>query len=202
MPQLSKQTRPEFAALDRHRIVELLEGDIAAIQQLYDANPEYSQIVLGRAPRDGDAQHEFHDRPPVEFPMERKFMLGFVDADEELLGVAEIVSDLFAKSVWHIGLFLVATNQHGNGLAHKFYKAIELAMHANGAHWLRLGVVADNARGVRFWQRCGFRQLRVREDYALGDRRHTLLVMVKPLAGGGVPAYLALVERDRPASSG
>ncbi len=127
-----------------------------------------------------------------------KFMLGFVDARDELLGVAEIVSDLFAKSVWHIGLFLVATNQHGNGLAPKIYQAIERAMHANGAHWLRLGVVVENARGVRFWQRCGFQQVRVREDYALGDRRHTLSVMMKPLSGGGVQAYLALVPRDQP----
>ncbi len=55
MPQLSKQARHEFASLDRHRIVELIEGDIAVMQQLYVANPEYSQMVLGRAPRDGDA---------------------------------------------------------------------------------------------------------------------------------------------------
>lgn len=198
MPQLSKQARHEFASLDRHRIVELIEGDIAVMQQLYVANPEYSQMVLGRAPRDGDAHDEFHDRPPAAFPMGRKFMLGFVDAEDELLGVAEIVSDLFAKTVWHIGLFLVATNQHGNGLAPKIYKAIELAMHANGAHWLRLGVVVENARGVRFWQRCGFEQVRIRDNYALGDRQHKLRVMMKPLAGGVVSEYLALVHRDRP----
>ena len=155
-------------------------------------------MVLGRAPRDDDAYVEFYDRPPAEFPMGRKFMLGFIDINDELLGVAEIVSDLFANSVWHVGLFLMATSQHGNGLAHRLYQAIELAMVASGAQWLRLGVVADNARGVRFWRRCGFQRVRVREDYALGDRRHTLLVMMKPLAGGGVPAYLALVERDRP----
>jgi len=198
MPQLSDQLRAEFALIERFRIVELMEADIAVMQQLFDANPEYSQMVLGRAPREGDAHHAFHDRPPAEFPMGRKFMLGFVDTENELVGVAEIVSDLFAKSVWHIGLFLVATNQHGNGLAHRLYAAIELAMWTSAARWLRLGVVAGNARGVRFWQRCGFQQLRVRQDYALGEQRHTLRVMIKPLSGGEAQDYLALVQRDRP----
>jgi len=198
MPRLSKQARVAFACTGPFRVFELVEVDIAVIQQLFDANPEYSQMVLGRALRDGDAHGVFHDRPPAEFPMGRKFMLGFVDAEDELLGAAEIVSDLFAQSVWHIGLFLVATNQHGNGLAHQLYEAIELATQTDGARWLRLGVVADNVRGVRFWQRCGFQQVRVREDYAPGERQHTLQVMVKPLSSGGVPGYLALVQRDRP----
>ena len=70
-------------------------------------------------------------------------------------------------------------------------------MQTNGARWLRLGVVADNLRGVRFWQRCGFQQVRVREDYALGERQHTLRVMVKPLSRADVLEYLALVQRDR-----
>jgi len=198
MPRLSKQARVAFACTGPFRVFELVEVDIAVIQQLYDANPEYSRMVLGRAPRDGDAHDDFYDRPPAAFPMGRKFMLGFVDAEDELLGVAEIVSDLFAQSVWHIGFFLLATNQHGNGLAHQLYEAIELAARTNGAQWLRLGVVADNLRGVRFWQRCGFQQVRVREDYAPGERQHTLQVMVKALSRGDVPEYLALVPRDRP----
>ena len=125
MSQLVARVRVEFAAVENYRIVELVAEDIPLMQKLYDANPEYSQMVLARAPRDGDAHDEFYDRPPAAFPMGRKFMCGFVDAKDELTGVAEIISDLFAQSVWHIGLFLVATEQHGNGVAHKLYKAIE-----------------------------------------------------------------------------
>lgn len=198
MSTLSAQARIAFAAIDGCRIVELVESDIAVVQQFYDANPQYSQTVFSRPPRPGDAHDDFYDRPPAEFPQGVKRLLGFAAADDELLGVAEIVTDLFANSVWHIGLFIVATNQHGNGLAGRLYQAIEAEMHARGACWLRLGVVKGNLRGERFWLRCGFSQVRLRDNVSIGEMQHSLHVMMKPLSGGSVTEYLALVERDRP----
>jgi GNAT superfamily N-acetyltransferase len=176
----------------------LLAGDVPVLQELYEANPEYSLAVLGRLPKASEASDDFHDRPPPEFAMGRKWMLGFASDDNELVGVAEIVSDLFAQSVWHIGYFMLATNRRGGGDAFRVYIAIESWIRRQNARWMRLGVVKGNGRAERFWARCGYTETRVRENYVLGEKTHVVRVMVKPVAGGALSDYLQLVPRDRP----
>jgi GNAT superfamily N-acetyltransferase len=115
-----------------------------------------------------------------------------------MIGMAEIVSDLLARCVWHIGLFIVATRLHGAGVAQLLYANLERWALEHGAQWMRLGVVGGNTRAERFWQSWGFVELRRREGVQIGPRTHTIHVMFKPLAGGSAAQYLALVARDRP----
>ena len=91
----------------------------------------------------------------------------------------------------------VATNLHGDGTARAIYEALERWMKAGGAKWLRLGVVAGNTRAERFWEKCGYRELRTREGVRMGERLNTLRVMMKPLGRGSVDEYLQLVPRDQ-----
>jgi hypothetical protein len=112
--------------------------------------------------------------------------------------MVNLVSDLLAPSVWHIGTFIVATSRHGSGDAHVLYRSIESWAQGHGARWFRLGVVQGSLRAERFWQRQGFIQTRARSGVSMGLRTNTLRVMFKPLAGGSMAQYLTLVERDRP----
>ena len=63
---------------------------------------------------------------------------------------------------------------------------------------MQLGVVAGNSRAERFWEKCGFVEVRKREGMAMGTKINTVRVMVKPLGGGALAEYLAGVERDNP----
>ncbi|MEI6737326.1 MAG: hypothetical protein WCL29_02495 [Pseudomonadota bacterium] len=92
-----------------HQLAELNEADIPTLQALYEANPEYCQLVMGRRPLASEAHDDFHSLPPADFPMNKKWMIGLVKSDCELIGVADVVSDLFAPAVWHIGFFMIAT---------------------------------------------------------------------------------------------
>jgi GNAT superfamily N-acetyltransferase len=195
---LDSSLRHVLATTDGFRIVELRAVDIPVLQRLYEANPEYSLAVLGRPPKLGEASDDFYDRPPPEFAMGRKWMLGFVSDDNQLAGIAEIISNLFAESVWHIGYFMLATNRHGSGDAFRVYTALESWILRQNANWLRLGVVRGNVQAERFWARCGYAETRVRENYVLGNKTHVVRVMVKPLSGGALSDYLQLVPRDRP----
>ena len=112
--------------------------------------------------------------------------------------MATVVADFIAAHVWHIGLFIVATALHGSGVAHALYRELERWMVGQGAEWIRLGVVAGNTRAERFWERCGYVQVRERGPLQMGKKTNLVRVMVKPLAGGSLDAYLALVARDRP----
>lgn len=69
---------------------------------------------------------------------------------------------------------------------------------ANGAKWLRLGVVRGHARVERFWESAGYVQTLLRHGVAFGTQTNSLRVMFKPLAGGTPEEYLSLVSRDRP----
>ena len=182
------------------RAVELDAEDIAGLQRFFDENPEYFVIVTGKGPQASEAADEFGPLPEA-FSYTKKWVIGFVDESGSMIGMAAVVSDLIAQHVWHIGLFIVATRLHGTGVARRLFEHLERWAQERGAQWLRLGVVEGNARGECFWQRCGFVETRKRDGVQIGARTHTIRVMFKPLAGGNLPEYLALVARDRPDAS-
>lgn len=196
--RMSFADRLLVATSDDVRIVVLTAADVSAIQRLYEANPEYSLLVMGRLPKPNDAHDDFHDLPLTDIPLREQWMWGFVDSRDELIGVAGIVADLFAPTVWHIGYFMIETKQHGAGVARAVYDAIEAYIRNQGAVWLRLGVVVGNTRAEKFWLRCRYTEVRTRDNYVLGDKTHVVRVMVKPLLGGALSDYLQLVPRDRP----
>jgi GNAT superfamily N-acetyltransferase len=183
-----------------YRALELGVPDIPRLQRFYEENPEYHMTVEGAPAGPEEARKDFHALPPSPWPFTRKWVLAFEDEGGALVGMADILSDLFAESVWHIGLFIVATRLWGSGAAARLYAALEAWMGQNGARWVRLGVVAGNPRGERFWEKSGYVEVRRRHDYPVGARTATLRVMVKLPAGGSVDEYLARVPRDRPGS--
>ena len=116
----------------------------------------------------------------------------------QVIGMADLLQDLFAEGIWHVGTFIAATSLHGTGRPHEMYGAMETWMAAAGARWLRLGVVEANARGAAFWRRVGYSPVRVREGFEIGGRKHRLHVLAKPLGEADWEAYLRSVPRDRP----
>jgi len=172
--------------------------DLPALQRFFEENPEYQLLVEGEPPGPGAAQKAFDARPPADWPLRKKWNVGFRDAEGHLIGVADLLEDLFAPGVWHLGLFIVATRLHGGGTAQPLYEALESWLRARNGAWIRLGVVIGNARAERFWEKCGYREVRKRLGVPYGRKMNDLRVMVKPLAGGRLSDYLAAVARDRP----
>ena len=180
------------------RAVDLGVADIAELQRFFNLNPEYFLAVTGHGPAPTEAEEEVKGMLPAGWSFTRKWIVGFLDGTDTLVGMANVVSDLLAPRVWHIGLFIVATHLQGSGAAQRLYARLEGWMHDRGAQWLRLGVVAGNARAERFWERCAYVEVRRRNGVEMGARRNTIRVMAKPLDGGSLREYLALVDRDRP----
>ena len=180
------------------RTIELVADCAPLLQRFFDANCDYFVIVNGEPTGPTEAHDEIHGELPTGWSFSKRWLIGYVDADGALVAMPNVVSDLLAPGVWHVGLFMVAASQQGTGLAQTLHRGLESWARANGARWLRLGVVQGNARAERFWQSQGFVETRIREDVAMGKRVNTLRVMVKPLLGGALPQYLALIERDRP----
>lgn len=180
------------------RAFEMEEADIPGLQRFFEANPEYFLRVGGEGPRPAEAATEFADRPPPGWTWTKNWMIRFVDDDGAMAGMADVVSDLLAEGVWHIGLFIAATSLHGSGTAQSMYAALESWARGQGARWMRLNVAVGNVAAERFWERLGYLELRRREGVEIGRKVNTMRVMLKPLGADGVEAYLALVPRDRP----
>ena len=177
--------------------VVLGPSDEARLQGFFEANPEYFLAINGAPPRPDEAREEMHAMPPPEWPLGAKWVLGFEDASGDLVAMADILQDLFAPGIWHIGLFIVATALHGRGEGAAIYAQLEAWMRSEGAAYVRLGVVIGNARAERFWERMGYVEVRRRDSVDTGGRVNDLRVMVKPIGGGSLTNYLAYVARDR-----
>jgi GNAT superfamily N-acetyltransferase len=192
-------TPPPLFEGDGWVVRPLCAHEVPALQAFFERNPTYFLEVEGRPPGPDAAQTEFDDLPPAEIRYDRLWLLGLFDRQTgELAGMLSLLSAFMAGPVWHLGLFIVADRLHGTGTAARVMAALEDWLRAQGAGWLRLGVVLGNQRAERFWWRQGFVELRQRGPIEMGLRQNRVRVMVKPLAGGALADYLAMVERDRP----
>lgn len=185
----------------RWTAIEADRTTLPELQSFYEANPEYWLIVYGHPPRPDDAEQDFDARPPADMPY-RAVCSWLIrePASQRVIGEVSAVIDLLAAGVIHLGFFIVDAARQGTGLAAEIHRSYERWAIEQGARWLRLGVVAGNRRAHAFWLRNGYAEVRRRENYVIGDRAHSLIVMVKPLGSNTVADYLALVPRDRPDS--
>lgn len=178
--------------------IALTPDDAPLLQRFFDDNPAYFLAVQGEPAGTDMGRDELTETPPPGTPCSQLWRVGYIDASGRLAAFAGIATDLFADGVCHVGLFIVESARHGNGDAQRVYAGLEDWARAHGAAWMRLGVVVGNTRGERFWARGGFRPVRLREGYVMGQRTNTVRVMVKPLAEPTLGDYLARVGRDRP----
>lgn len=187
--------------VEGYRAIDLVSDDIPVVQMFLEDNPEYFLLVEGCPPTNTQAEEEFESELPEGMAFTNKRAIGFIDANKELKAFATIVSDLLADGVWHIGLFILATDMHGQGVARLLYEGLEHWLKASGAKWLRLGVVAGNVRAERFWERNGYLESRRRHGIAMRNATHTVRVMIKPLGEAGLSEYRNIVTRDHPDAS-
>jgi GNAT superfamily N-acetyltransferase len=180
------------------RTIELTPDHEPLLQRFFESNPQYFLAVNGEPAGPGEAHEEIHGQPPAEYGFTKKWLVGYVDAQGSLAAMANVITDLLAPGVWHIGLFIVATSRHGTGEAQVLHRGLETWALANHATWLRLGVVQGNARAERFWHSLGYVQVLMREGIPMGKLTNAIRVMVKPIGGDTIERYLSLVPRDRP----
>jgi GNAT superfamily N-acetyltransferase len=179
--------------------IELRADDAPLLQRFFDANPAYFLATSGEPAGPGEALEEITGEVPADYGHTKKWVIGYVDPRGELAAMANVITDLCARSVFHIGTFIVATDRHGSGDAQALYQGLETWSLANGAAWMRLGVVCGNARAERFWAARGYLPVRRRDGVQMGPRLVSIQTLFKPLRGGSLAQYLALVARDRPA---
>ncbi len=180
------------------RTVELTVDRAPELQKFFDENPAYFLATSGEPAGPNEAYEEITGEVPTGWHFTKKWVVGYTQANGSLVALANIITDLLAPAVFHVGTFIVATERHGTGDAQELYRGLEHWSVLNGAAWMRLGVVKGNTRAERFWTSAGYSPVRERHGIQMGNRTTTVRTMVKPLKGGDLPAYYSLVPRDQP----
>jgi len=180
--------------------VELTSDQAPLLQRFFEENPAYFLATSGEPAGPQEGLEEITSQLPAEMSFTKKWVVGYAGANGFLIAMANVISDLLAPSIFHIGTFIVATERHGSGEAQILNRGLEEWAAANGAAWLRLGVVEGNTRAERFWVAQGYVSVRERPGIEMGKRVVTVRNMIKPLSGGALEEYFTLAPRDRPAS--
>jgi GNAT superfamily N-acetyltransferase len=194
MPVASLPTSP----IPTLSTIELTPALAPLLQEFFEANPAYFLATSGAPAGPGEALEEITSQVPAEFSFTKKWVVGYANSQGSLVAMANVITDLFAPTIFQVGTFIVATERHGTGDAQALYHGIEAWAETSGATWMRLGVVQGNTRAERFWVSQGYVPVRARAGILMGDRSVTVQNMVKSLAGTSLEAYLAIVPRDRP----
>ena len=139
----------------------LTSDEVPALQGLLERCTEYPELVLGYPPGPAEAQSVFYAGPEDGRNPENKMLLGIrAQGDEELAGVLDAFYDYPERGVWYIGLLLLAPSTRGSGIGREIVDALADAASRSGAKELQLNVVEQNRAGHRFWNSCGFIEVR------------------------------------------
>lgn len=183
-------------AADEWQLCRAERTQADAVWAFVRANPQFEQLVSGGlGERDAMLSEFFDSVPPPHMPYGTLHKLVLLRG-AQVEGLVDVTVDLLARGVWHVGLFQIGEAHWGTGLAQRVYGALEGWMLRGGAQWLRLGVVAQNLRGERFWLRQGYRRIGSRHGIAMGRLHNTVHVMLKPVPPHTLQGYLAAQSHD------
>jgi len=151
--------------------LRLLTGrpaEMAGLQCVFEAAPDYFALVNGAPPGRAEAQSTFTALPPNK-TYEDKFVWGLY-AGEAMIGCADVIRGYPVREKAVIGLLLLAQPWQRRGLGRAFAQLVEQA----------IGVVAVNEGALAFWRKLGYRE--TGEIKANPEFVREVVVLEKPLA--------------------
>jgi GNAT superfamily N-acetyltransferase len=156
------------------------DQDTAALQALFEACADFSDLVEGEPPAPTAAQDAFTDLPPGK-TLDDKFLIGVFDPAGILVGVLDVIRAYPQPAAWFIGLLLLHPSSRGHGLGEIVCRAFEGWAAAQGAREIGLAVVEANVSGYRFWSRLGFVPIRTTPPRVFGRKTHAVIYMARSL---------------------
>jgi len=130
-------------------------AEMAWLQCVLEAAPDYFVTVTGMPPGGAEAQSTFTALPPGK-DYDDKFVWGLYQG-EAMIGCADVIRGYPTRDKAVIGLLLLAQPWQRRGLGRAFAALVEQAI----AAWaeivrLRVGIVASNGGALAFWRKQGY----------------------------------------------
>ncbi|NMG09834.1 GNAT family N-acetyltransferase [Brasilonema sp. UFV-L1] len=175
---MSINSSTDFALEAGYSARRLEPNDEEVLQQLYEQCTDFANLTEGHPPSPSAAHEEFLAVPEGK-TLQDKFMFGFFDVHNVLVGLIEAIRHYPDDRSWWVGLMMLAPQERGKGLGSKFYKAFERWVSAQKAQQVMLAVIEENEQGFLFWKKIGFEVTRKTPPRQFGKKTHMLYVMTK-----------------------
>ncbi|WP_425448908.1 GNAT family N-acetyltransferase [Dethiothermospora halolimnae] len=158
-----------------------IEEDLDNLQLLCEKCSDYHQLAEGKPTSTTAAKELFNDLPNNK-THEDKIVIGIYDGSN-LIAVIDNLIDFPNKGTWFLGLLMIAPKYRNNGLGEKIYKKYRHWVFDNGSKTIRLGVLYENHKALKFWQRIGLDIIRKVKGYKTGNRMTSVYIMSDKLEG-------------------
>lgn len=103
----------------------------------------------------GQSIQEFRDENVADFEEDGTVSL-IIREDEQVVAIVDLLKRHPVDGSLWLGLFVVEETFHGTGLAQMLYEQVEEGYMRPHQTVFRLGVLPDNLRARRFWERNGY----------------------------------------------
>lgn len=148
-----------FRKITPYEVFRADESHIQDIYALYKSNEEYAELSNSWPVQIEDIRRDIYDIPPFTDTTRKNYLM--IYDQKELICVLDYIEDYKFKTpdskeaVW-IGLFEMSHKFQNMGkgtqIIHEFVEACRLA-HKTTLH---LGVIKENRKGLKFWEKQGF----------------------------------------------
>jgi len=159
----------------------LVKEDFEDIQTFFDEIADFFNLHYGLSPEPAEAQSLFSALPEGK-SYKDKFVIGFFNREEKLIGILDAIRDYKTDGEWAIGLLALHPNARNRGLGSAVYHAFEEWVIGLGAQQFRLGVAEMNERAYSFWKRLGFEEIGKTSPQKHGNKVYCVVLMRKYLS--------------------
>jgi GNAT superfamily N-acetyltransferase len=167
-------------SLAGYEIEGLIGNDAPRLVPLYQACSDYVLLERGELPTADSAREEFESFPPNRTEAD-KFVFGLKAVDGELVGLLSCDRDYPQAGWWWIALLMIDKALRGQGVGRVLCSDFFSWLKSQQATRVELGVLADNAQALRFWQAQGFELVRPAGPISIGAKQHMAQVLGRAL---------------------
>lgn len=153
-----------------------VEENLKDLLKLCEECLDYYKLIGIKSVNLDTAKEVFEELPPGKED-ESKMVIGVYNNKDTLIGIIEGIRDFPKKDIWYIGQMMISKNYRNRGLGEKFYKGFEELALMNNVNSINLGVLKDNIKGLRFWNKMGFVVIERIENYKIGNIETTVFRM-------------------------
>lgn len=165
--------------LSEYEIQTITVSNFACAMEVYHSNQAFFLLTEGKEATYEDCIKDIEAIPP-HFDREHKIYVSLWDKGS-IIGVLDLLTGFPTPQGLWIGLLLIHGERHGNQYGRRIVTAVLDAAKIAGYEYVQLGVIDNNQKGIRFWHKQGFTQIRTTKMERDNANPLSVVVMEKRL---------------------
>ena len=163
-----------------YSIRQLSLENLGSIQVLFEKCLDYMLLVDGHPASPEGVEKDFLSTPPGK-SLDDKYVFGIETKEKELVGLLDAMRGYPDATTWWIGLLIFLPEARSQGLGGAVLRGFEDFVQTSGGQAIMLGVVEENERAYRFWERGGFKLVLQTEPQKFGNKTQKVNIMRRAL---------------------